>query len=88
MVEVWGPSRIFIGDLSEEVSCRTLIYEDDSKTKYVVHDEEDVEKHQEDLDRIYNWQRRNNMNFNTGKFQVLRYGRKQEPERKDHIFSQ
>ena len=37
---------IFIGDLSEKVSCKTLIYVGDAKTKYVVNDEEDVEKHQ------------------------------------------
>ena len=66
---------IFIGDLSEGVTCSTLIYVDDAKTKYVVNTEEDVEKQQEDLERIYNWQRRNNMKFNTGKFQVLRYGK-------------
>ena len=66
---------ILICDLSEGVQCNTLIYVDDTKTKYKVNNAEDVEKHQEDLERIYSWQRNNNMKFNTTKFQVLRYGK-------------
>ena len=69
---------IFIEDLAEGVECSTLVYVDDAKTKYRVNNEEDVEKHQEELDKIYTWQRCNNMNFNTSKFQVLRYGRNVE----------
>ena len=66
---------IFIGDLSEGVKCTTLINVDDAKTKFRVNNEDDVEQHQKDLETIYTWQRVNNMKFNTGKFQVLRYGR-------------
>ena len=66
---------IFIGDQSEGVTCSTLVYVDDAKTKYRVNSEDDVEKHQEDLKKIYSRQKKNNMKFNTSKFQVLRYGR-------------
>ena len=66
---------IFIGDLSEGVACSTLVYVDDAKTKYIINNEEDVQKHQEELEKIYTWQTNNNMKFNTSKFQVLRYGR-------------
>ena len=37
--------------------------------------EEDVEQMQEDLQKIYQWGKRNNMEFNSEKFQVIRYGR-------------
>ena len=57
------------------MNCSTLIYVDDAKTKCRVNIETDVERHQENLEKIYSWQRTNNMKFNTGKFQVLRYGR-------------
>ena len=59
---------VFIGDLTEGVNSSTLIYVDDAKTKSRVTNEEDVEKHQGDLENIYTWQRSNNMKFNTGKF--------------------
>ena len=66
---------IFIGDLSEGVTADTLIYVDDSKVKDIVKTEEDVEKLQENLDKIYLWETTNNMKFNGGKFLVVRYGK-------------
>ena len=68
---------IFIADLAEGVNCNTLIYVDDAKTKFKVNTEKDVETHQEDLEKIYDWQKRNNMEFSTSKFQVLWYGKNQ-----------
>ena len=44
---------IFIGDLSEGVIYDTLIYVDDAKTKARVNNEEDVENHQENLEKIF-----------------------------------
>ena len=38
----------------------------------------DVESLQDDLEKLYQWQRENNMEFNSSKFEVLRYGWKQE----------
>ena len=69
---------IFIGDISEGVNASILVYVDDSKVKANVRTPEDVELLQEDLDKIYSWERRNNMQFNGGKFLVLRYGKNQE----------
>jgi ribonuclease P/MRP protein subunit RPP40 len=66
---------IFIGDISEGVNGNTLIYVDDAKTKSKVNTIEDVENHRKDLEKIYTWQRNNNMKFNTTKFKVLRYGK-------------
>jgi hypothetical protein len=66
---------IFIGDISEGVSAVILIYVDDSKVHKNVKNEEDVLSLQEDLDRIYHWEKSNNMKFNGGKFLIVRYGR-------------
>ena len=65
---------IFISDLSDGVEASVLIYVDDSKVKKSVNDEESVEDLQENPDKIYHWEFENNMKFNGGKFQVLRYG--------------
>ena len=43
-----------------------------------VSSEEDVENLQSDLDMIYDWQKENNMLFNSKKFEMLRYGSKEE----------
>ena len=77
---VLGPMLflLFIGDISKEVSASTLVYVDDSKVKDKIHTEEDVSKLQDNLDKIYLWERENNMKFNGDKFQILRYGRNNE----------
>ena len=69
---------IFIGDIGEGVTASVLIYVDDSKVKDVINSENDVEILQENLDKIYQWENDNNMKFNGGKFQVVRYGNDQE----------
>ena len=40
--------------------------------------EQDVEELQSDLNRIYDWQHKNNMPFNGEKFELLRYGTNEE----------
>ena len=52
---------IFIGDLAEGVNADTLVYVDDSKVKKQGNDKKEVECPQEDLDKIYSWQRENIM---------------------------
>ena len=69
---------IFIGDISEGVSAVTLVYVDYSKVKDKISNESDVEKLQTNLNKIYEWETNNNMKFNGGKFQVVRYGRNQK----------
>ena len=66
---------VFIGDIDEGVLAKVLVYVDDSKVMDKVESEEDVIKLQENLDKIYTWEVENNMKFNPGKFQLLRYGR-------------
>ena len=74
---VLGPMLflIFIGDISKGVSANTLVYVDDSKVKDKIETEEDVSRLQDNVDKIYEWERTNNMKFNRDKFLILRYGR-------------
>ena len=69
---------IFIGDIRDGVTASILVYVDDSKVKSKIKTSTDVEHLQEDLDRIYLWERTNNMRFNGGKFLILRYGKDQD----------
>ena len=69
---------VFIGDLADGVEASVLIYVDDSKVKKAVKNENEVEALQIELDKIYKWEENNNMKFNGGKFQILRYGQNKE----------
>ena len=68
---------IFIGDLGGDIDpeeATILKYVDDTKILKEVHSMEDVEQLQESLESLYQWQRDNNMEWNGGKFQLLRIG--------------
>ena len=66
---------IYISDIAKELITSTLVYVDDTKVNKIVKTEEDVELMQEELHKLYQWGRKNNMEFNGKKFQVIRYGR-------------
>ena len=65
---------MFIKDMTKEVKSNTKLFVDDAKIKESIKEEEDVEKVQEDLDKLFEWQTFNKMKFNGAKFQALRYG--------------
>ena len=69
---------MYIKDLSKEVTAKVKIFVDDTKIKDVISEDEDVEKLQAELDKLFEWQEKNNMLFNGSKFQLLRYGPKEE----------
>jgi hypothetical protein len=52
-----------------------------------VDNEGHVEQLQHDLDTIYNWQERNNMLFNGKKFELMRYGSKEELKNSTNYFT-
>ena len=54
------------------------VFVDDAKIKEAIEDEEGVEKLQQNLDTLYEWENENKMKFNGRKFQLLRYGTKEE----------
>ena len=73
---VLGPMLflMYIQDISKKVTANTKIFVDDTKIKDIIMEEEDVEKLQDNLDKLFDWEETNNMKFNGAKFQVLRYG--------------
>ena len=54
------------------------MFADDTRVLGNIASEEDVEKLQSDLEKIYKWAENNNMLFNNNKFEVLRYGKNTE----------
>ena len=53
-----------------------MVYVDDSVSKQKIKNKKDVERHHKNINKIYNWEKKNNMEFNGKKFQALRYGEK------------
>ena len=78
---------VFIGDLYENVTASLLIYVDDSKVKQAVKNEDEVETLKDNLDKIYKWEQENNMKFNRGKCQVLRYCTNNEIKENTNYFT-
>ena len=50
-------------------------YADDTKIVHKISTTKDITDLQSDLESIYKWAQENNMEFNSGKFQLLRYGK-------------
>ena len=69
---------IMINDLSDNVEDSLVsLFADDTRVTRIIKEENDLEKLQEDLDKVYKWQQDNNMLFNSKKFELLRYGKNQ-----------
>jgi len=74
---------ILIGDIDKDIVDSTVTsFADDTRAKKGLTSEEDAVQLQNDLFRIYHWAIENNMNFNSLKFELLRYGRNQELKEK------
>ena len=69
---------MYIQDISRGITAKMNIFVDDTKIKDVISEDKDVEKLQGELDKLFVWQDNNNMLFNGGKFQLLRYGLDEE----------
>ena len=74
---VLGPvlALIFLSDIDRDVENVATMFADDTRLLANIKSEDDVENLQCDLENVYNWATINNMKFNNGKFEVLRYGR-------------
>ena len=64
------------------------IFVDDAKISRAVRDEHDVEQLQRDLDSLFVWAEDNNMRFNAGKFQLLRYGQNENLKNETMYFTE
>ena len=78
---------VFILDMGLNSIARALLYVDDSKVSMPVRNEEDVRAFQEEMEIYYSWARCNNMDFNSLKFVVLRYGKDQNLKNDTIYFS-
>ena len=69
---------IFVTDMTQNVEADAKLLIDDAKVKDKIKTEDDVEKLQDDLDKLYQWEENNKIKFNGTKFQVLGYGSNQD----------
>ena len=69
---------IYISDIGDEIEAIKKVYVDHTKLKKEIKTEDDVESLQTDLEHIYKWAKKNNMEFNAAKFQVMRYGKSED----------
>ena len=65
---------ILLTSIDDGVGSFTSSFADDTKIQRAVQSVEDAQLLQNDLNRIYEWAREFNMEFNAEKFQLLRYG--------------
>ena len=69
---------IFICDIGSDIESIASMFCDDTRLLGKIKTEDDVEYLQNDLDKIYSWAEQNNMLFNNGKFELLRYGQNED----------
>ena len=70
---------IMINDIDENITDSMISkFADDTMLTKVITLEEDLEKFQEDLEKLYKWAINNNMAFTGSKFELLRYGHNEE----------
>ena len=69
---------ILINDITDNIESDVSLFADDTRILRPVKNHDDVELLQQDLDKLYTWQDKNNMAFNGKKFEILRYGKDQE----------
>ncbi|KAK4308793.1 hypothetical protein Pmani_019514 [Petrolisthes manimaculis] len=66
-----------MGDIGEGVEGSSLSsFADDTSVSLPVTNAEEVSSLQKDLDTVYAWAASNNMQFNEGKFEMVRHGQK------------
>ena len=72
---------IMISDIDTEVIKSTVSsFADDTKVSHIVQMRQDCIDLQTSLDTIYKWSDKNNLKFNSLKFQALRYGQNKDTE--------
>ena len=68
-------------DMNIDKSTNVSSFADDTRVSRSIKNTRDATQLQGDLEKIYTWQRLNNMEFNAGKFELLRYGNDEELKR-------
>ena len=66
---------IMIYDIDEDVRNSIMrLFADDTKMSAKIQTEEDIDKLQQDLEKVYNWAEENLMEFNEDKFEQMSHG--------------
>ena len=66
---------ILLGDIDEGIARSFLSsFADDTRILSHIEGTDNIEDFQSDLNRVYNWTRKNNMQLNADKFECIRYG--------------
>ncbi len=65
---------ILLLDIDVDITSTVSSFADDTRISRSIHTIDDTKLLQKDLERSYEWQRKNNMLFNEKKFELLRYG--------------
>ena len=66
---------IFVQNIGYKAQAKGFLYVDDAKVAKKVRCEDNISAFQDDLDKYYEWAATNNMEFNSLKFELIRYGR-------------
>lgn len=70
---------ILIGDIDQNVASSFVSsFADDTRIGKPINSAEDAKLLQKDLESIYAWAKQNNMQFNTEKFECIKYGKKED----------
>ena len=79
---------ILIGDIDKKVvSAFVSSFADDTRAALATDTAQDVSNLQKDLNSIYQWADVNNMQFNDGKFECMRYGANKELKESSHYLT-
>ena len=87
---VLGPLLFFVLMMDIDKNLKFSIlksFADDTRVAKRIQDEEDAKALQLDLEKVYEWAERNNMDFNSLKFELLRYGDDDEIETTTQYFN-
>jgi hypothetical protein len=78
-IQVVRNPRLTDIDIDQDIEGDSFLslFADDTRIARKVNSEEDIESLQADLEKLYKWQDSNNMQFNSKKFEILRYGKNQ-----------
>ena len=69
---------MMINDLPQSVTDSSVsIFADDTRLKKNIKNVDDIEKLQDDINKVYEWQENNNLLFNAKKFELLGHGKNQ-----------
>jgi hypothetical protein len=67
---------VLIGDIDKDIYSSFLSsFANDTRAGHSFASAEDAKLLQDDLNSVYNWAAENNMEFNSKKFELLRYGK-------------